>query len=107
MRVHYCFTLTGRFMRALLPILTESGATLHQPLRAVQPFGCYEIVISCILRVFKPYPTPFRKGSYKQQGDKTPHVTLKSIRAKSKFYLENMHQLRYKKGKHNKSLLIE
>jgi len=44
---------------------------------------------------------------YFQLVNKNPHVTPKSIRAKSKFYLENMHQLRYKKGKHNKSLLIE
>jgi len=69
-RVHHCFTLTGRFTRPLPPILMESGATLHQPLRAVQPYGCYEVIIFYILRVFKPYPPPFRKGSCKQQEDK-------------------------------------
>ena len=28
-RVHHCFTLTGRFTRPLPPILPDSGVTLH------------------------------------------------------------------------------
>ena len=60
------------------PLSIRTHGLLHQPLRAVQPYGCYEVVISCILRVFKPYPPaspcvspPLRKGSCKQREDKT------------------------------------
>ena len=55
LQVVACLIPRGWFTQPLSVIpLGTHGLPSHQPLQAVQPYGCYEVVIPCILRVFKP-----------------------------------------------------